>query len=253
MKHPSRKLWIVKVGTKTFLEGGARALADWATQIAALRSQFGTDVVWVTSGSLALGMSELGIDAKQPGFDWRRAMCAIGQPRLMTQYQTFLDEAGLRSAQLLIVRHDLEIQSQREDFVRTIELLLEWGVVPIVNENDVAAIEGNQFKDNDWLAAIVAEALDADRLVYGTDVEGLLDEDGNVVQFVDPAADTGPAVEINRSPGAIGAGGMASKLSAAKEAASKGVEVWLIKGDDASVLIRLASGDHVGTCVSRLR
>ncbi|MBM3959444.1 MAG: glutamate 5-kinase [SAR202 cluster bacterium] len=260
----SRRTWrraIVKVGTN-LLTGGSdslddRVLADLARQIAVLKGRK-VEVLLVTSGAVAAGRDTLGARGIRPekrGVAYRQVLAAVGQSRLMGAYERHFDAHGIAVAQALLSRNDLESRLGYLNIRNTLERLLALGVVPIVNENDVVAVEeleNEVFGDNDRLSAMVANAIDADVLVLLGEVEGLFSGDPNL----DPGASLIPEVEkidggIERIAGpAVGGrsrGGMASKVEAARIACAFGATVIIASGRAPDVLLRLNDSERIGT------
>lgn len=251
---------VVKAGTNVLTLRTAKlaphAMAGLTAQIAALR-RLGAQVVLVTSGAVAAGREALGSghNARGDAHTDRQMLAAIGQGRLMHAYQELFSQHAIVVAQALLTRHDVEDRVGYLNVRRTLEALLEAGVVPIVNENDVVDTEelvGTSFGDNDTLSSLVATLVDADLLVLLTDIAGLYTADPHK----DPAATLIPRVErIDATVMALAAqhrssvskGGMASKLQAAKRATAGGVTVVIAAGAEPDVLERLARGDPVGT------
>ena len=248
--------WIIKVGSRTLIAGGPALVRSWMRQVAVLRAQFGIDAVWVTSGAIATAVRLLGHRTTGLEFAEKQALCAIGQPAMMQLYEAALAAEGMRSAQVLVTAHDLENAELRQNLVTMLDTLRAWGAVPIVNENDVAMQRNRKFKDNDWLAAMLAGMLGAERLVLCTDVEGLYDADprvspqAKVVPFVADLTDAALAAIDGAAGSGVSAGGMRSKMGAAREAVEHGSQTFIVKGDDPDVLLRLAAGGSVGTRIA---
>jgi glutamate 5-kinase len=222
-----------------------------------LKEKHAIETVWVTSGAITSGRERLGLGTKPPReFNEKQALSAVGQPALMELYNSALAASGGRGAQILVTSHDLSRREGRRELLATLEILLGWGVVPIVNENDVAMRRNNKFRDNDWLSLLLARMIGAHRLILLTDVEGLFSADpatnpeAEIVHRLDRV--TAPMLrKLSKSAGsAQSAGGMHSKLAAAKEAASKGIETWLVRGDTRDALGRIHRGTRIGTRVA---
>ncbi|MBI3953693.1 MAG: glutamate 5-kinase, partial [Chloroflexi bacterium] len=255
---------VVKLGTN-LLTGGtdrldATTMGALVDQVARL-VQVGHEVVVVTSGAIAAGREELKARLSEGGARGRAAvplrqmLAAVGQSRLMQRYQELFAPHGISIAQTLLTKADLDDRAGYLNARNTLLGLLELGVVPIVNENDVVAtdeIKEARFGDNDNLSATVANLVDADLLAILTDTDGLYSADPRR----DPAARLVPRVEvidaaIEALAGAAGSqrgiGGMATKIEAARLATSSGVAVAIANGRAPDVLLRLARGEAVGT------
>lgn len=240
-------------------EGGPILLRAWMQQVALLRKKYGIEVIWVTSGAIASAVDRTGFKKRNRLLSQKQALSAIGQPIVMDLYNLALQSTGLLGAQILLAYDDLANRDRRRNFQNTLEELLSWGVVPILNENDAVATDEIKFGDNDSLSAKVSDVSGANRLLILTDVEGLYDSDprrndhARLISRVPGVtskllAQTGSTSGSNR-----GTGGMFSKLRAAQEATRKGIETWLVKGDVPSVLIQVAENQSVGTRVEPQR
>jgi glutamate 5-kinase len=237
------KRLVVKVGSRTLASDPERfrSLAD---QIAEQRAQ-GRSVVLVSSGSVALGVQRLGLGARPRDIARLQAAAAAGQSRLMEAYETAFARHGLAVAQVLLTHADLADRDRYLNARATLESLLDLGAVPIINENDTVAVEEIRFGDNDQLAAMVAALLGVDLLTLLTDVEGLLDAEGQRVRVV---TDVQQAVQLVRpQQDDVGVGGMASKLESVRLATRRGVPVVMTDAHDGRALARTLAGEDVGT------
>jgi glutamate 5-kinase len=254
--------WVVKVGSQMVCTGGPVLLRAWMQQLVTLRRQHQIEVVWVTSGAIASAVERT--EFAKSRADWslfeKQALSAIGQPMLMDLYNIALNATGLVGAQVLLTYKDLSDKQRCLNFKHTIEQLMKWKVVPILNENDAVATEEIKFGDNDSLSAKVAGMVGAERLVILTDVDGLYDKDpkkNKNAQLIAHLPMVTPKLlkQVSQSTKSVasqrGTGGMFSKLKAAQEANSKGIITQLVKGDLPSGLIRIAQGEKVGTLISR--
>lgn len=246
---------VVKVGTHLLTLGGKELnrerMADIVRQIAALREQ-GKEVVLVTSGAVAAGSSAGMPPPSGKGIPVRQILAAIGQPLLMRTYAELCAPYGIAVAQALFTRTEL----QRDGYLNarnTLLGLLEAGILPICNENDVVAVaELQQIGDNDTLSALVANLVDADLLAILTDIKGLYTADPRN----DATATHVPVVqsitrEVEDMAGGAGSassvGGMATKIKAARMATAAGTDVVICQGTIPDVVLAIAAGEHVGT------
>jgi glutamate 5-kinase len=226
-------------------------------QVAELR-KLGAEVLVVTSGAIAAGRHRLGLhDAKKDRKDipFRQVLAAVGQSDLMQTYQELFTWHDITIAQTLLTRRDLADRLGYLNARNTLLAMLELGVVPIINENDVVAsdeIEGAKIGDNDNLSALVANLVDADLLAVLTDIGGLYSADPRV----HAEAELIPRVDrIDASVEALAGktlsdrsvGGMATKIQAARLATGGGADMFIVAGKEPDVLTRLASGEQVGT------
>ena len=249
---------VVKAGTSLLTRGAERLnlemMATLVEQIALLHMQ-GTEMLLVSSGAVAAGRRALGSSKDGKDVPQRQALAAVGQSRLMHSYGQLFDGHDITVAQALLSRRDLNDRLSYLNIRNTLLTLIERRVVPIINENDVVAVEelaGDAFGDNDALSAMVANLIDADLLVLLGEVEGLFTADPGL----DPSARLIPEVErISENVEALGGatmseegrGGMATKLEAARLATASGVSVVIASGMERDVLHRLAAGDRIGT------
>lgn len=254
---------VVKVGSNVLTAGtdrlDTRAMATLVDQIAALIAG-GGQVVLVTSGAIAAGRHRVGASVtggvlKARDVHSRQVLAAIGQSRLMALWDEMFDQANIVIAQALLTRADIADRLRYLNARNTFMALLDLGVVPVVNENDVVSVEElstSTIGDNDNLSAQVANLIDADLLLILTDIAGLYTAD----PARDPAARLIERVErvdaateraARGAPGARGTGGMLTKVHAARIATQSGTHVVLAHGGAEDVVLRAASGEPVGT------
>jgi glutamate 5-kinase len=222
-------------------------------QLAQLRRKHHIEVVWVTSGAIASAVERIGFSKPQRALPEKQALSAIGQPLLMELYNLSLQAAGLVGAQILLTYEDMADAKRKNNLQNTLETLLAWEAVPLLNENDAVATEEIKFGDNDSLSAKVACMLRADRLVILSDVDGLYDSHPKK----DPRAKLLKEVNLvtkelmdqleTEGGSSRGTGGMYSKVLAAKEATAEGIDTWIIKGDIPNALVQLAKDVPLGT------
>jgi glutamate 5-kinase len=246
---------VVKIGS-ALLTGGGRgldisAISRWVAQIAEVR-QGGTEVVLVSSGSVAEGMSRLGWTVRPHALHELQAAASVGQMGLVQTYESLFQRHGLHTAQILLTHDDLSNRQRYLNARSTLLTLLGLGVVPVINENDTVATEEIRFGDNDTLGALVANLLDADLLVILTDQNGLYERDPTL----DPTARLVPQAVINdpslsgmvgESRSGLGRGGMITKLRAARLASRSGAATVIACGREAEVLTRVVRGEEIGT------
>ncbi len=227
---------VVKVGTSILSStDGVRSerVAHLARELATLRST-GKEVVLVTSGAVAAGMSRLGMKERPKTIPAKQAAAAVGQIALMALYEEYFSVHEIRVAQVLLTHDDLASRRRYLNAKHTMRTLLEAEVIPIVNENDTVAVEEIQFGDNDNLSALVAVLIEADLLVILSDVEGLYDRDprtngdARLISLVENGID-GLVCSAGEA-GPLGRGGMATKLQAAHKAALSGIPTVIADG-----------------------
>jgi glutamate 5-kinase len=251
----SIKRVVIKIGSRvlTDADGGLdhAVIGRICGDIALLREQ-GKQVIVVSSGAIAAGRSELGLTEKPKTIPQKQAAAAIGQTRLMRAYEEALAPHALKAAQLLLTSEDLGSRQRFLNARATIDTLLGFGIIPVINENDTVVVEEIKFGDNDNLSALVTNVAESDLLVILTDVDGLYSADPGA----NPDARLIPLVqgitrELERAAGgsgsSVGTGGMATKVAAAKKAGKNGVPTILVAGKRAGILSAAMSGEDVGT------
>ncbi len=246
---------VVKIGSNILSDGAKglnqRRIASIALAVAELR-EMDIEVVLVSSGAVAAGMKKLGLKVKPKLVMLKQAVAAVGQSSLMETYEKCFSKQGLHTGQILLTRDGLADRAMYINAKNTINTLLSYGVVPIVNENDSVATEEIKFGDNDHLAALVASLVEAERLVILSDVDGLFDCDpstrktAKLIQCVKTI--TKDVINLAGGCGSIvSTGGMHSKLLAAKKAVRSGITVNILNGKRPNLLVSLMKGKNYGT------
>src|SRR5258706_2010038 len=245
----------VKVGSPLVPNRGAgldaSAIARWAGQVAKLR-QSGNELVLVSSGAIAEGMERLGWTRRPNAMHELQAAAAVGQMGLVQVYESCFREHGLRTAQVLLTHADLADRQRYLNARSTLLTLLGLGIIPVINENDTVVTDEIRFGDNDTLAALVTNLVEADCLIILTDQEGLYTDDPrrNPRATLIRSARAGESrlEELAGGTGStIAKGGMLTKVLAAKRAARSGAQTVIAAGSEPDVLVRLAAGGAIGT------
>jgi glutamate 5-kinase len=246
---------VVKIGS-ALLTGGGRgldkeAIAAWVGQMVELHRQ-DREIVLVSSGSVAEGMSRLGWKARPKSLHELQAAASVGQMGLVQTYESMFQGHGLHTAQILLTHDDLSARQRYLNARSTLMTLLELGVIPVINENDTVATDEIRFGDNDTLGALVANLLEADVLIILTDQSGLFERDPSVypdAKLVAQASINDPALGdmVGESRSGLGRGGMITKLRAARLAARSGAATVIAGGRETEVLKRLLAGEALGT------
>jgi glutamate 5-kinase len=253
----SAQRWVIKVGSSLVTDGGKgidpQAIANWAAQIAVLRAQ-GREVLLVSSGAIAEGMKRLGWASRPHEIHELQAAAAVGQMGLAQAYESGFATWNMKTAQILLTHEDIADRRRYLNARSTLHTLLQLGVVPIINENDTVVTDEIKLGDNDTLAALVTNLIEADVLVILTDQPGLYTEDPRKnaqAQLISQgrASDPGLIEMAGGAGSAIGTGGMATKVRAAQRAARSGAATIIASGLEPDVLARLAAGDALGTCL----
>jgi len=248
---------VAKFGTNLLTAGTDRldldVMSTLVGQVARLHRQ-GHEVTIVTSGSIAAGRQRLNLSADRKDIPCRQAMAAVGQSTLMHSYEQLFAWHGITVAQALLTKTDLVDRLGYLNARRTLLTLLELGVVPIINENDVVAVEelaGASFGDNDSLSGFVANLVDADLLVLLSDVSGLYTADPDKdkdAELIHRVAHVDKGIEkLAGGTRGRGTGGMATKVQAAKMATAGGATAVIAGGQEKDVLLRLVKGEAIGT------
>lgn len=248
---------VVKLGT-SLLTGGSDHLdrdvmSRLVDQVARLHKQ-GAEIIVVSSGAMAAGRQRLGLTRKIRDIPFKQVLCSVGQSHLMYIYEELFGQYDIPVAQALLTKADLSDRSGYLNARNTLLALLQLGVISVVNENDVVAVDEldeAKFGDNDNLSAMVANLIDADFLLLLTDTAGLHTADPRR----DPNARLIPEVkhidaEVERladKAGALGIGGMVTKIEAARLATASGVTVIIADGREPDIIVRLAGGETAGT------
>ncbi|MDH5183167.1 MAG: glutamate 5-kinase [Gammaproteobacteria bacterium] len=248
------KRWVIKIGSALLTNDGkglaTEAISAWVEQMAKLRQQ-GIEIVLVSSGAVAEGMSRLGWDKRPKAVHELQAAAAVGQMGLVQAYESRFQIFGLHTAQILLTHDDLSNRKRYLNARSTLRTLLDFGVIPVVNENDTVVTDEIRFGDNDTLAALVANLVEADLLVLLTDQQGMFDKnprehsDATMLDVVD--ADDARLDAMAGGSGALGQGGMRTKVRAARLAARSGTATVIAAGREAEVIHQIAAGAKVGT------
>lgn len=247
--------WVVKIGSALLTDNGMKldqaAISAWVEQMAWLRKQ-GVEVILVSSGAVAAGMSRLGLAKRPQTIHELQAAAAVGQMGLIQTYEASFQQHGLHTAQVLLTHDDLSDRKRYLNARSTLLALLDLGVVPVVNENDTVVTDEIRFGDNDTLAALVANLVEAEVLAILTDQNGMYERDPRK----DPAA---PLIEIARASdprlesmatgggSGLGRGGMTTKVRSAQLAARSGAYTLIAGGRLPQVLQKVYQGENLGS------
>ena len=246
---------VVKVGTSTLAYPTGHVNLRRMSQLCRVISDFknaGYEMILVSSGAIGMGVGKLSLSRRPADIPGKQAAAAVGQCELMYTYDKEFSEYHHTVAQILITGSDVEQPERFHNFKNTMEQLLSWQALPIVNENDTVATQELGIGDNDTLAAIVATSLHADLLVLLSDIDGLFTANPRV----DPSAKLIPVVEEltpeilalgGDSGSALGTGGMATKLSAARICMETGCDMIIANGTKPEILYSILEGTPFGT------
>lgn len=245
---------VVKVGSNVLTARNSLntgVLESISRQICVLIDK-GVEVLLVSSGAMAAGIRKMGLQRRPDQIPQRQAISALGQSGLINAYEKAFGRCDKKVAQILLTSEDLNNRERYLNARNAFSALLDWKVVPIINENDTVMVDEIALGDNDNLSAMIALLMDADFLINLTDIDGLYDMDPRT----HPDARLIPRVERFKKeieqyagdiPGALGKGGMLSKIKAAKKLTSAGVPMIITQGQKENVLLKLFAGEHHGT------
>lgn len=249
-----KKRIVVKVGTSTLTHKTGKTniarISDLVNVLADLHNM-GHEIILVSSGAIAIGTSRLGLKRKPDTIMGKQAAAAVGQGELMFLYDKFFGEYDVVVSQLLFTYDALENPGNKEHLTNTFNQLLEYGSIPVVNENDSVSIEELLNGDNDCLSATVAELIGADMLILLTDTDGLYDgnpSENPEARLIDIVEEITEEIEaFAGGAGKRGTGGFMTKVKAAKIATSAGIPVVVMNGADPKKIYDVLNGENVGT------
>lgn len=246
---------VIKIGTSTLAHATGRLNIRRVEELCKVMSDLkneGHEVILVSSGAIGMGVGKLSLPKRPDDIPTKQAAAAVGQCELMYTYDKIFSEYNHTVAQILITGDDIEHPDRKANFENTMRRLLELGVLPIVNENDSIATHEIEIGDNDTLGAIVATTLDADLLIILSDIDGLFtadphkDRDAKLLHRVEEIT---PEIEsmIGGAGSALGTGGMATKIKAARMSNAAGTDMVIANGNSPAVLYDIVGGKDVGT------
>jgi glutamate 5-kinase len=258
MARNKKQIWVVKIGSSLLTNDGRgidnKNITLWAEQIVKLKNK-NIDIVLVSSGAIAEGVKRMKWKERPKDIHKLQAAAAIGQMGLIQSYETIFSKFKVHTAQILLTHDNLTNEFRYKNISSTLFNLLDFGVIPIVNENDTVAVEEIKFGDNDTLAALVANLLKANKLIILTDQGGIYDSDPrfnkdakliNKIQVNDQKL-----IEVSsRSVGSFGSGGMRTKAIAAKTASKTKTITIIASGRQKNVLTMIGNGESTGTLIN---
>ena len=249
---------VIKVGTNVMTNRDNRivrpVLRRLVKQIAELYER---DImtILVSSGSVIAGKEVLGESKIENETQRRQVYSAIGQPRMMRNYYNLFNDFGMKCAQVLPTKRDFSPGVHRQNMINCCEGLLAEGVVPIANEDDAVSVTMSMFSDNDELASLIAQLMNADKLIILTDIDGLYTghpdaESSDLISNVNPDENLNKYIKDNNKKPGEGRGGMGSKLDYAQEAAANNIPTFIANGKRDNTIIDIIDGKSVGTKVA---
>lgn len=250
-----KKRIIIKVGTSTLTRKSGRLNLERIERLVRVLSDvknMGHEVILVTSGAIGVGVGKIGLKERPSSLRMQQALAAIGQVGLISIYDKMFKEYGYNTGQVLLTKFILEEETRYNSARRAFEAMISFGVIPIVNENDVISTYEIEFGDNDTLSGYVAELTRADLLIILSDIDGFYDsdprenKDAKVITVVEEITD-----EIRKCAGSEGTsrgtGGMRTKLKAASFVNSRGIDMILTNGENPDNIYKILNGEQVGT------
>lgn len=246
---------VVKVGTSTLAHASGRINIRRVERLCRVLSDllnYGHEIILVSSGAIGMGVGKLSLNGKPSDMSTKQAAAAVGQCELMYVYDKEFSEYNHTIAQILITNSVVNDKTAHDNFKNTVSKLLEFGVMPVINENDTISTEEIEIGDNDTLGAIVATSTDADLLIILSDIDGLYDKDPRTntdAKLIKEVYDiTDDIMIMGKGKGTnLGTGGMHTKLKAAKITTEKGIDMVIANGSDPGILYDIAEGKSVGT------
>jgi len=248
---------VIKIGTNLIAdEKGIKEkfLKDFVSQAAALHKK-GTEIVVVSSGAIGTGLIRMKMRKKAFGLPEKQAIAAIGQPFLMKKYIKLFEEKGITTGQVLLNHDDVNDKARNANARNTLNRLIEWRVIPVINENDTVATDEIKFGDNDALAGIVGSLINADCVLILTSVDGVYDKnphehkDARIISVIEDMEKAISEVETEGKT-SHGTGGMLSKLQTAMNLHLAGIPHIIANGNKKNVLLRTAKGENTGTLIT---
>jgi len=250
MDKLDKKTILLKIGTATLTRGtdniSRGKLEDIARQILELKDDY--HFIIVCSGAIAAAKQFIQLEKFGDGIKEKQALAAIGQPHLMRLIQETFRELNLHVAQCLLSYYDFTNQQSKENIINTLNILLQNGVIPIINENDTVATDEIKFGDNDKLSALTAILMEVDLLILATNTYGLYNEEKKTVEEVQDIESVKKYIQQQHS--AQGTGGMQSKLEAAALAQNKQIETWLVNGHEEYFMIKALNNKSAFTKIN---
>ncbi len=245
---------VVKIGSNVLTTGeglNLKTLRGIAREVCTLMER-GLEVILVSSGAMASGVKKVGLARRPEELPQRQAVAAVGQAGLIMEYEKAFARQRRQVAQILLTSEDLTSRKRYLNARNTLNTLLGWGIVPIINENDTVSVEEIKLGDNDNLAAMITLLMDADLLIVLSDIDGLFTKDPRVhadAQLIPVVTAISRSTEkvAGSIPGPLGTGGMISKINAARKVNAGGVPMVIAQGDKPKIITRLFGGEPHGT------
>ncbi len=254
--HPLKRI-VVKIGSSLLTNNGRgldrTAIYEWAKQIAKLHKQ-GMEILIVSSGSIAEGVVRMNLDERPKKLPALQACASIGQMGLIETWWSALIQGGVQSSQLLLTHDDLSNRKRYLNVTGTLNQLIDWRVIPVINENDTIAVDEIKFGDNDTLGAMVATMAKADLYIILTDQQGVFTDNPrtnpNATMISEERAMADYLFDIAGEGGKLGSGGMLTKIRASRLSAMGGCPTVIVSGIEDNVITRVVAGEQLGTLLT---
>lgn len=246
---------VIKIGTSTLAYGTGMLNIRLTEELCKIISDIknsGAEIILVSSGAIGLGVGKLGLKEKPKDIPGKQAAAAVGQCELMAVYDKYFQEYSHTVAQVLLTADDFNHEDRYQNFINTINTLLDFRAIPIINENDTVATSEIKVGDNDTLSALVAKSINADLLIILSDIDGLYDKDphkyanAKLIKVVEKVTDE--IIALGGDEGSsLGTGGMKTKLTAARMLTESGTSMCIANGSDPNNIYKIVSGKGAGT------
>ncbi len=245
---------VIKVGTSTLAHSTGRLnirLIESLCKVLSDLKNKGHEIILVSSGAIGMGLGKLGLSKRPTDIASKQAAAAVGQCELMYVYDKLFTEYNHTVAQILVTGPDLAAADRRCNFENTLFKLLEFGALPVINENDTVSTDEIEIGDNDTLSAIIASGIKADILILLSDINGLYDKNPKTykdAKLIPIVKDITPEIEhLADGKGELGTGGMATKINAAKMVTAAGVDMVISSGSNPELIYDIIDGKEIGT------
>lgn len=252
------QLIVVKVGTNVMKNKNNRivrpVLQNLVSQIADLYER-NIMTILVSSGSAIAGKEVLGPSIIKDPSIRRQVYSSIGQPRMMRLYYNIFHDFGINCAQVLPTKRDFQPGVHRDNMINCYKGLLEEGVIPVANEDDTVSLTSTMFTDNDEMASLIAELVEADKLIILTDIDGVYtgnpsDEGTELIEEVSSVENLDQYIQPNKKGEGEGRGGMRSKISVAQKSAKNNIPTYIVNGKTENIILDIIDDEYVGTRIS---
>lgn len=252
----NKKRLVIKIGSSSLIHTSSGKLnfskIDKLARVLTDLKNDGKEIVLVSSGAIAVGISQLGLKNKPSDTAIKQAAAAVGQASLMEIYRKSFADYNQKVAQILLTKDIIDIKQRTSNVINTFNALFNMNVIPIVNENDTVSVEEIEFGDNDSLSALVAKVIDADLLILLSDIDGLYNKDprnNTDAKFIEKVDEITPDIEqlAKNTCTSVGTGGMITKITAAKIVTNASIDMVIANANDVKNIYSIINGENIGT------